>query len=304
MGEHQIICPVCNRIHSIHLTEAQSRSEEPFIFSCPDLDRRYRLMSFYIDSRRGLLRSTSEHVRSHGEDLKKALYAELGPQNFEEKLNRWLQIDYPPIGLIDEYPERIAEIINAYSMGYWYPAVTSSCCLAERILNRLVLRCRDHFKAHDKYKQVYRKSSFDDWARMLDVIGSWHLIPDKAQSLFRELMPVRHQTIHYAEVYDFEAVAPAVVNKLVAAVTETFGVMNRPDIYLVFNVPGEVWVRSEAESLPFVKEFVLPHCYRAHAVHEIDNEAGCIVERLGRVGPLSDQEFVDLRKESQRGDSV
>ncbi len=255
MGEHRITCPVCANTHVVRLSGAQARAESPFVFSCPDLDRRYRLTSFYVETRRNLFRMAPSGAAAYADSERAALLDELGPQEFDEKLKRWLEIDYPPIGLIDEYPGKITEIINSYSMGYWYPAVTSSCCLAERILNRLVLRCREHFKAHPKYKQIHRKSSFDDWRHMLDVIGSWSLIPDKALQLFESLLPVRHQTIHYNEHYDFEAVAPAVVNKLVAAVAETFGVMNRQDIYLVFDVPGEVWVRSEAERLPFVREF-------------------------------------------------
>ncbi len=221
MADHRITCPVCAGAHLVDLKDAQAKATEPFVFACPDLDRRYRLTSFYVDSRRGLFRQESGVGRQYAENQQAALREELGSLNFDEKCKRWLEIDYPPIGLIDEYPTKIAEIINSYSMGNWYPAVTSSCCLAERILNRLVLRCREHFKGHPKY------------------------------------------------------------------------------IYLVFDVPGEVWVRSEAEALPFVREFVLPHCYRAHAVHEVDLAARRIIERLGKVGPLSDAEFVNLRKDSQ-----
>jgi hypothetical protein len=186
-------------------------------------------------------------------------------------------------------------------MGDAYPAVTSSCCLAERIINRLVLRCRDYFKGHPQYKKIYRNDSFDDWDRMLRLIGEWKLIPDKAIELFAELKPVRHATVHYTHRYDFDAVAAKTINDLVAAIAEVFGVLNRPDIYLLFNVPGEVWVRSEAEPLPFVKEFVIPHCYYAHAVHDVDFKERRIriTERLGKLGPLTDAEFVELRKSSR-----
>lgn len=299
MAEHRITCQVCGQGHLVELTEAQVRTGA-FVFACPDLDRRYRLVSFYVDSRRGFFRQSFGAAAEYADGQRAALRDELGPRNFEQKFKRWVEVDYPPLGLIDEYPDAIAAIINAYSMGYWYPAVISSCCLAERILNRLVLRCRDHFKNSPEYKKVYRKSSFDDWGRMLDVIERWQLVPDTALQAFHRLMPIRHQTIHYNADYNFEAVAPVAVNNVVAAVTATFGVMNRRDIYLVFDVPGEVWVRSDAEGLAFVKEFVLPHCYHAHAVHEIDMTARRVVERLGRTGVLSDSEFVSLRKESQR----
>jgi len=237
-------------------------------------------------------------LEDYAAKLTDRLKAELGTHDFERKFERWKKIDYPPLGLIDEYPDKITQIISTYCMGYCYPAVTASCCLAERVLNRLVLKTRDHFKSHPEYKRIRRKHSFDDWERLISLISDWRLVPQRAIDLFRDLMPLRHQSVHYNEGHDFEVVAPVAINKLIAALTEIFGVINREDIYLVFDVPGEVWVRSNAERLPFVKEFVLPHCYHAHAVHDVDLQKRKINERLGKTGPLTDEEFVKLRKES------
>lgn len=277
-------------------SDAQSQGEEPIHFRCPDLDRRYRLVNFYVDTRRNLYSTTKseEVIALQTEELK----AELGLRDFDKKLDRWKKVDYPPLGLIDEYPSKITQIINTYCAGYFYPAVTSACCLAERVLNRLVLKSRDHFKSNREYKRIYRKDSFDDWEQMLSLISDWKLVPERAVELLRGLIPIRHQSIHYNEEYDFEAIAPLVINELIAAITEIFGVINRKDIYLVFDIPGEVWVRFDAEKLPFVKEFVLPHCYYAHAVHDFDFTTGDINERLGKTGTLTDEEFVKLRKSS------
>ena len=296
MPHVEITCPVCHGNHTFLVTDAQNQGEESIHFQCPDLDRRYRLVNFYVDTRRNLYSPpTPEDVRaSQTEELK----AELGLRDFDEKFDRWKRIDYPPLGLIDEYPDKITQIINTYCLGYSYPAVTSSCCLAERVLNRLVLKTRDHFKSHPEYKKIYRKDSFVEWERMLSLISQWNLVPERAVELFRSLMPIRHDTIHYNEEYDFETIAPETINNLIAAITEVFGVINRKDIYLVFDVPGEVWVRSHAENLPFVKEFVLPHCYYAHAVHDIDFNNKKINERLGKTGPLTDKEFVELRRKA------
>src|SRR5205823_4301416 len=119
-------------------------------------------------------------------DDAKHLQAAYGIEDFDAKFRRWKNIAYPTLGIIDEYPKKIEQIINSYTMDYVYPAVTSACCLAERILNRLVLRCRAHFKAHPEYKKIYRKDSFDDWGVMLNVIEQWQLIPPKAIELFRD----------------------------------------------------------------------------------------------------------------------
>jgi len=297
MPKIELTCPTCNQKHLLSVTESQARGKEPIHLLCPNLDRRYRLMGFYIDSTRGFYSTPAfkDQTDSQTEDLK----ATLGHENFQEKFDRWRKIDYPPLGLIDEYPEKIAQIINTYSAGYFYPAVISACCLAERILNRLVLKTRDHFKNYPHYKNIYRKESFDDWGKMINIISDWRLIPERAIYLMRELMPIRHQSIHYTKAFDFGAIAPDLINKLIAAITEIFGVLNRKDIYLVFDVPGEIWVRLEAQKHPFVKEFVLPHCYYAHANHDIDFEKSKITERVGKIGTLTDEEFVEIRKSSK-----
>jgi hypothetical protein len=297
MPNINLTCPTCGQNHLMSVTESQASGKEPIYLLCPNLDRRYRLMGFYIDSTRSL--SSNDIFKDRADEFTEDLKATLGHQHFEEKFQRWRKIDYPPLGLIDEYPEKITQIINTYSSGYFYPAVTSACCLAERILNRIILKTRDHFKNHPHYKKIYQKDSFDDWGKMIEIIADWNFVPERATDLLRQLMPLRHQSIHYSDSFDFEAVASDVINKLIAAITEIFGVLNRKDIYLVFDIPGEIWVRREAQELPFVKEFVLPHCYFAHAVHDVDFDKPKITERMGKIGPLTDEEFVEIRKSSK-----
>lgn len=289
-----VACPVCGQKHTISVSEKQNQGEEAINFLCPSLDRRYRLVQSYVDTRRRIF--DSPELEELTAEIEEQLKAELGSTDFMNKFERWKKIDYPPIALIDRYAYKIQQIISTYCLGCFYPAVTSTCCLAERILNRFVLKTRDYFKSHPEYKKIYRKSSFDDWGKMLDLIADWQLVPENAVSLFRELMPIRHESIHYNEDYDFESIAPVAINKLIAAVTEIFGVENRKDIYLVFDVPGEVWVRSAVENQPFVVEFIRPHCYYAHAVHDIDPTARRINERLGKTGSLTDEEFIELRR--------
>ena len=290
-------CPVCTKMHKTDATKRQQQGKDPIIVHCPDLDRRYRLSSFFIDSTRATYHN--EHLKSQQQPYTEHLKSVFGTDNFDSKFERWLNIDYPALGLIDEYPEKITQIINTYSCGNFYPAVTSACCLAERILNRLILKIKDYYKSSPYYKKIYRKSSFDDWSKMIQILSDWELISKKAIDAFNELLPIRHSSIHYNENYNFENVALKVINNLITAITEVFGVMNRKDIYLVFNIPGEIWVKSEAEDNPFVKEFVLPHCYYAHAVHELDRSNNKIIERLGKTGKLTDQEFIEIRNSNK-----
>jgi hypothetical protein len=293
MAKVRITCPVCGGSHLLSVTVDQATGKEPLNLLCPDLDRRYRLMNFYVNTVRNII--SIPQLKAQADEHIEQLKSVLGDHNFSVKLDRWRKIEYPPLGLIDEYPEKVEQIINTYCAGYFYPAVTSSCCLAERILNRLILRTRHHFKSHCHYKQVYRNQSFDNWDKMLNIISDWQLISKTAVSAMQELKPIRHQSIHYNETYDFESAAPVVINKLILAITEIFGVINRTDLYLM-GVPGEFWVRSEAQTLPFVREFIIPHCYHAHAVHDFDFDNKRVIEKLGRIGRLTDDEFVELRK--------
>jgi hypothetical protein len=262
------------------------------------LDRRYRLNSFFVNSVRSVYNSPL--TKAYADEDRQRLRDKFGDERFDEKFERWKNIEYPPIAIIDDdYPMMIEEVINVYAFGYSYAAVTSCCCLAERILNRLVLQCRHHFKSHAKYKRIHRNESFNDWELMIELIDDWKLVPENAIKRFRFLMPIRRNAVHYNHGYDFNAVAAATINALISTISEIFGVINRRDIYLAFDVPGEVWVRSAAESTPFVKEFVLPHCYWAHAVHKVDRENKRVVEQVGKLGPLTDEEFVALRRSSE-----
>lgn len=220
---------------------------------------------------------------------------QFGELDFDAKFARWLQIKYPPLGLIEEYPEKISEIVQAFACGLYYPSVVACCCLAERVLNRLLLGTRDYFKSHPLYKKVYGKQSFDHWPSMIDTLLTWGVITSTAATEFRAMISVRNETIHYNDGYDFAAVAGPTLDHCIAAITEVFGVINRKDIYLVFDVPGEVWVRREAEEQPFVKVFVVPHCYRAYAAHVVNEAERRIEEYPGPIGPLTDAEFVKVR---------
>ena len=296
MPKVEFVCSICQEKHQTKISEVSDPKVVQIIYKCPNLDRRYKLTDFFVDTTRNLyLEQISKHnANEYTEKLKSVL----GEDNFKEKFDRWFKIDMPNIGLIDEYPYIIAEIINNYSSGYCYPSVTAACCLTERILNRLILKTRRHFKGHRLYKKYYRKDSFNDWDTMLMIIKEWDLVPANAIEIIDELKDIRHQTIHYSKKYNFEEIVEDTINKLIEAITEIFGVLNRKDIYYVFDIPGEIWVRSEVENLPFVKEFVLPFCYHAHAVHDIDFDNKRVIERLGKTGKLTDEEFIELRKSS------
>lgn len=296
----EINCTTCHKKHKIRITKKAREGKEPFKFACPDVTRLYRLITFFIDGRRGIFDDLKDiknaHVKNMQKEIKKHLILMFGEHEFSKKFKRWKSINPPCLYIIEEYVDKLNITIDAYSCGYFYPAMTSACALGERILNRLLLKTKKHFKSNQFYKKVYNKDSFNDWDFMIKVLADWKILNKELVDIFAKLKEFRNDSIHYNENYNFKKNTLIAINYLIEAINNLFGVMKRTDIFWIFNVPGEIWLKSEAENLPFVKEFIISHCYQAHAIHQIDEKNNKILEDGAHVGPLSDLEFIELRK--------
>src|SRR3990172_2845279 len=97
-------CPTCKQKHILTVTESQAAGKDPIYLLCPDVDRRYRLMGFFIDTVRGFYATSA--LKDEADTNTECLKAVLGHENFDQKFERWLKIEYPPLGLIDEYPQK------------------------------------------------------------------------------------------------------------------------------------------------------------------------------------------------------
>jgi hypothetical protein len=75
MPNIELVCPTCNQKHLLNVTESQAKAEAPIYLLCPNLDRRYRLMGFYIDYSRSFYSTPAfkEQADSYTEDLKATL---------------------------------------------------------------------------------------------------------------------------------------------------------------------------------------------------------------------------------------
>ena len=80
-----------------------------------------------------------------------------------------------------------------------------------------------------------------------------------------------------------------------------FNYTKRTDIFWVFDVPGEIWVKSEMANDPFVKEFVIPHCFALAPLDEPMVKPP-FKEKGARLKPLSDEEFIEIRN-SKKGEA-
>lgn len=128
---------------------------------------------------------------------KEGLIFEYGARNAFQKVDNFTEIESDQPSLIAFHNKFMKEITSAYTIGSYYPALTGACALGERILNHLILRLRDYYKATAEYQKVYRKSSFDNWDLAINTLEAWDvLLPDVVQS-FKELKTIRHRSIHF-----------------------------------------------------------------------------------------------------------
>mgnify|MGYP001599004465 FL=1 len=204
----------------------------------------------------------------------------------------------PPLRVITEYHDLLQEIEDSFMYGLYYPALTSSCCLGERIFNILILRLRDYYKTSEHYKRIYRKESFDDWSKSVGILWDWRVIAsDDIKIKYEELKSIRHEVIHFNKLEDIEAKALNALRIIYDITTYFFAVGHRDDIY--FWTPGEIYVKKVAEQNPFVREMIIPHCILTGYGHRIETVNGHHIlrdEAAYECKEISDEEFIELRK--------
>ena len=221
---------------------------------------------------------------------------EYGERDLDEKFERWLHLDPPSLCLPGEYLELLHEVEGAFIRGASYPAWTGACCLAERILNDLLLRVRSDFLGSRRYKEVAGKDSFDNWERAVSILREWKIIDAAVATHFRALLKLRRGgAIHYGDVTQRSQRARTAIAELYAIVSGRFGIATAP----FFMCHGEIYVRQSQETDPFVKAFILPHCNPLSYVHRIEGTFPNLVaidDFPAAKGELTDEEFCEYRK--------
>lgn len=302
---HSFECERCGERHHVDLdldtlSEEQLKGRAPVLnFVCPNIAFMYRVMSFIFDTRTTVLKDKrlEDVSRKIVDDLK----LQWGNQCFDEKLERYLSLDVSLMGLPEEYGDLLWSVVAAYSCGYFYPAITSAGSLGERIFNRLILKTRNHFKSSDHYKKIYNKNSIDSWNFGVEILIDWKIISDEIGQEFLKLNKYRNDSVHYKEGYDFKVNAFEAVKSLAKIIMALFSYSNRKDLFWVYDVPGEIWLRSNQLNNPFVKEFVLPHCMSLTPFCEPTANPPIFGKKAHNLprNPLKDNDFIRIRNEKR-----
>ena len=296
----EIICDYCGSKHQIeidtsNLSKDQLSGKEPILldYNCPEVALMYRVVSYAIDTRVNVLNDMN--INKAHEGIISNLKAIWGEYDFESKLKRFKTLNLAIVGIPEEYYSLLITIINTYCCGYFYPAMTSVGALGERILNRLILKTRDRFKSTEQYKKVYKKNSFDNWDIPISVLKEWQIISDDTAKEFAHLQKYRNDSIHYTDKYDFESKSHDAIKILKNIIDNQYNYISRKDLFWVFDIPGEIWLRSSVIDDPFVIEFILAHCVQLTPFCEPFANPPIRGKNAPRK-PLSDEEFIKIRK--------
>lgn len=297
-------CQRCGNTHNIpinidSLSKAQKEGRKPIIdsFICPDMATMYRVGNFNLDTRRGFYDLDIDESMKESSIL--PLKAQWGELNFDKKFKRYRKIEFSFLGIPEEYFDLLNEIVNSYISGYFYPSITGAGSLGERLLNRLVTRLRTYYKKSKSYEKIKKGKSFTNWPTMIEALSEWHIISDEVAELFKKLKKYRNDSVHYNVGYDFEENSLTAIELITSIIDKQFNYMKRKDLFWVFDIPGEIWVKNSAVEDPFVKEFVLPHCWLLTPYDEPMAKPPVKATNVP-TKPLTDEEFIKLRKERKK----
>ena len=145
MSEYILTCTVCGLRHSIEvdvnsLSHAQKSGIAPVLdnFVCPSAARMYRVTSYAFDLRVNSLNLPATDSLSIG--IVAGLAKEWGENDIDQKVRRYKELGLAFLGIPEEYYKLQWEVVSSYCCGQYFPSMTSAGSLAERILNRLILK--------------------------------------------------------------------------------------------------------------------------------------------------------------------
>lgn len=229
--------------------------------------RRYRMINGTFDTRSRLVvdeisadwepRIRAQHWTNRLHVLE-WLKHEFGADNLGEKVAEFGALGPEPFSVIAYHNVFFRQVRRSFVIGSHYPALVGCCALGERILNHLIHEFRDDFRGSPEYKHIYNKESFDDWNRAIDVLEAWEiLLPDVVQD-YRELRMKRNESIHFRPETSTRArgMALEAIKLLGRIIDGQFGSLGAKPWY--FQIPGETYIKKEAENQPFVSKILVP----------------------------------------------
>jgi hypothetical protein len=229
--------------------------------------------------------------------LQQDFFHEFGRDKSDVKLKNFKDLGPTHFSIVAFHNRFLRQIQTSFVMEAYYPALTAACALGERVLNHLLISLRDDFRGSPQFKEVYRKDSFDDWTKAIDVLESWEVLLPEAVNQYRELYRLRVQAIHFRPDLDLDAREPALkaIKTLKAIIDSQFsGFGTQP--WFITQVPGEIYIKNDWVSNPFVRRIYLPNCCLVGPNHRVVSAFPLRIEDEEYDDrDISDDEFCALR---------
>lgn len=131
------------------------------------------------------------------EKQEEAVGHNFGYKHHDQKIQNLRELGNLPLSVISYHNILHRQARDAFVIGAYYPALTASCALGERILNHLMLDLRMHYRSTTEYKKIANKKSFDNWIPVIDILGSWGVFQPEVVSEFKLLHRLRNDSIHF-----------------------------------------------------------------------------------------------------------
>lgn len=241
-----------------------------------------------------------EQQREARKAVEEGLVDSYGARACDAKRKNYVDLGDKPFSILAFHNRFFEQIRTAFVMGAYYPALTAACALGERILNHLILILREDYRSTPEYKRVHRKNSFDDWSVSIDALESWGALLPEVAKQFRRLRDMRNKAIHFRPEVDQNdrVLALEAILCLREIVVSQFGALG-PQPWFIANTPGEMYIRKQWETKPFIQKVYLPNCRLVGPRHRIETLMPKVLvwddfEYGNR--EVTDDEFAELRR--------
>ena len=278
--------------------------------------KRYRVLGLHFDFRAQILdlkisddwdESVQELQRDNIVKVIQGLVAEYGFKEAEQKIRNFKDMGPAPFSVVAYHNKFFSQVRDAFVMSAYYPALVGACALGERILNHLVIDLRDKYRHTPEYKRVYGKKSFDDWKFVVNVLQAWGVLLPEVAKKFEEFAALRNKAVHFDPAVDKDDrnLALKAINLLSFIIGQQFGVFGGQP-WFIPNIKGAIFIRREAETLPFIEVYFLPHCVYVSPYHRLESvmsENGVVfrvvdecqeIDECREDEEISDEEFARL----------
>ncbi|WP_337289069.1 hypothetical protein [Candidatus Methylomirabilis sp.] len=265
--------------------------------------KRYLVYPLQFDTRARTLDEIPEHwdpkvkvlhVQNRGNQIAR-LKLELGEDNFETKLRNFKELGSSPFSIVAHHNVLFHQARYAFIHGFYYPALTASSALGERILNHLFLDLRENFPRSVHDRKSHKRSSIDDWPKAIAVLDEWGIFrPSEVKGVFEELKELRNRSVHFnaSTTISLREDALKALGCLATIIEKQFG------FQFTRAIPGSkgaFFLRKDAEADPFIRHYYLHQCPYVSPYYSMKfvNGAWLVFDRdVDSNSDASDEEFV------------